>query len=201
MVTGGPGAPQQTGYGGWEHPGYAPRTPPKPPEPAPTGGIWRILAVITLALAALGCLFYAGWAGTERRAIFGDFADDASSVSMRRAEYSDAQDEMFLYIAVALIAVAVLFWLLTRVVGRLPFMALGFTGLALLAVGGIVVGVGAFLTSMVGSDPSEADKAVIGYLIMGGGFVLVAAGLIAGLFSLLLAGRTDDELDFGVWNG
>ncbi|MPZ94390.1 MAG: hypothetical protein GEU96_05595 [Propionibacteriales bacterium] len=175
-----PNTPQQ-----WQHPGYTPKqriVEEVEPEPEKVG-LLRILAAIGLSIAALGALTYAGWAVTARRGIFADLADSAS-LSPSAGKDNDRLDTILLWTAVILLVLAVVLWLLVHLLRKKPFGTSGFTAIALLGVGSVVALVGAYVTSMTGTDVDEAGTAATGYLIIGGGFLLLAGGVIAALLAV-----------------
>jgi hypothetical protein len=171
-------APQgvQSGYGSQA---YETRPPPEPT--ADGAGALRRVAVLALALAALAALVYGGWAMTARRALFTELPD--GTVSLAEAKSSDRLDAVLMWTAVALIVIAVVLWLAVHRRRRHPLGSSGFTAMALLGTGLILVAVGAYTTSLVG-DVSDADRAALGFLIMGLGFVLVAAGCVAAILAV-----------------
>ncbi|MDP9442814.1 MAG: hypothetical protein M3P83_00045 [Actinomycetota bacterium] len=175
--------------GTWQHAGYAPHQPPRAPaDPAARGGPWRVLCALLLLLGALAAWTYAWWALTERREIFGRLGDDLAAVSRTEAERSDLVDDVLLWVAIGVTALAVVCWVLVKLTGRLLFGAVGFAALALITVGSGVAFGGAYLTSRVESVET-ADRAVLGYLVAGGGWALMGLGLASGMVSLVLARR------------
>lgn len=175
-----PNTPQE-----WQHPGYTPKqrvVEEVEPEPEKVG-LLRILAAIGLAVAALGALTYAGWAVTARRGIFADLADSAS-LSPSAGKDNDRLDTILLWTAVILLVLSVVLWLLVHLLRKKPFGTSGFTAIALLGVGSVVALVGAYVTSMTGTDVDQAGTAATGYLIIGGGFLLLAGGVIAALLAV-----------------
>ncbi|MGH3355618.1 MAG: hypothetical protein ACRDOJ_06940 [Nocardioidaceae bacterium] len=168
---------------------------PVTPSPSSGGGrrAWRVLAAAGLVVAALTVLGYSAWVLTSRRAIFAAIADSAQSsaaaqgagtVSLATARSNDALNAGWLWATTVVTVVALLLWFGARVVARLRFGPVGFAGLAMLAVGLLVVVGGSYLSAMVDGDPDEAGMAVLGYSVTGGGFLLMSLGLLAGMLSL-----------------
>jgi hypothetical protein len=141
----------------------------------------RRVTAVALASAALAALVYGGFAMTARRAIFTELPD--GTVSHSEASSSDRLDALLMWTAIVLIVVAAVLWLAVHLRHRHPVGTSGFTATALLGTGLILAVVGAFTTSLVG-DLSDADRAALGFLIMGLGFVLLAAGCVAAIIAM-----------------
>ncbi len=147
--------------------------------PRHVGSKAAVGATIIGALLSLG---YAAWAFTARRGIFQDFAD-GTLVTADDAKSSDTLDTVFLLVA-GVVAVIGLLWLtkelLSRAVGKwVP----KFAGLMVGVLGSVAVVMGLSLASNVpdpGSQAEQGDRGVTATVIVGGGFVLVAVGLLVG---------------------
>jgi hypothetical protein len=150
--------------------------------------LWNLAAVVALTAAGLTGLGYAGWVLTARRALFADIAEAASGngvVTLVAARSSDALDDGWLLATTVLGVLSLLLWAVAGVVERRRLGSLGFAGLLMLLAGLFVVVVGSLVASLVGADPTDAGRAVIGYAVIGTGFVLVSLGLLAAAGSLL----------------
>lgn len=147
--------------------------------------MWRILAAIALPLAALTCIGHGIWAMTARRGIFADLAN-GESVTAETARDSDRLHSVLLWVSIVLLVVAAALWLTAHLRRRKPLGTVGFTALALIATGLVVVLGGAYLTSVVDGEVSEAGKAAVGFLIMGGGSLLLGAGAVCALVAAFL---------------
>ncbi|WP_262851447.1 hypothetical protein [Mumia quercus] len=148
-------------------------------QPSP----WGKVAVVGLVLGALAALGYGVYALTSRRGIFADLADDPSLVSRSAAENSDSLNTILAGVAVAVLVVAFVLWILAIAQGR-GRTGLGWAGLGLAVLGAVAAGVGAFLTVGV-EDVDDVDTAVLGYLVVGIGMVVVALGFVLGVLALL----------------
>lgn len=149
--------------------------------------VWTVAALVTLTAAGLTGFGYAGWVLTARRALFADIAEAASGhgvVTLAAARSSDALDAGWLLTCTVLAVLSLLLWAGAGVLERRRLGSLGFAGLLLLLVGLFVVVVGSLIASLVGTDPSDAGRAVMGYSVIGAGFVLVSLGLLAAAGSL-----------------
>ncbi len=189
------GQPGQPGPGPWGYgqptqPAYqqgsAPYTSSLTTAPATspsttksTGSKAAIGVTIVGALLSLG---YAAWAFTARRGIFKDFAD-GNLVTTDDAQSNDNLDTTFLLIAgiVAVIALLVLTReLLNRAAGTGRAKLIG---LIVGVVGAVIVSIGLLLANSVanpGSQVEQGAKGVTATLVIGGGFVLMALGLLIG---------------------
>lgn len=188
--AGGSGQPSESpGWGGTPPPSQQPHwsTPHAPPtssgrdveQPSP----WGKVAVVGLVLGALVALGYGVYALTARRGIFADLADDPSSVSRSAAENSDSLNTILAGVTVAVLVIAFVLWMLAIAQGR-GRTGLGWAGLGLAVLGALAGGVGAFLTVGV-EDVEDVDTAVLGYLVVGIGMVVVALGFVLGVLALL----------------
>ncbi|WP_370617104.1 hypothetical protein [Mumia sp. Pv 4-285] len=144
---------------------------------------WGMVAVVALAIAALVSLGYAIYALTSRRGIFADLADDPGSVSRSVAEDSDSLNSILVVATVVVVLVALALWAVALAGGR-GRTIVGWAGLGVVVLGGIVAGAGAAMTSGVESA-DDVDDAVTGYLLVGGGTALVALGLVLGILGIL----------------
>jgi len=133
-------------------------------------------------MGALLSLGYAAWAFTARRGIFRDFAD-GTLVTADDAKSSDTLDTAFLLVAGIVAGIALLLLtkeLLSRAVGKWgPKLA----GLTVGVLGLVAVVMGLSLADSLSDSGSQAeggDKGVTATVIVGGGFVLVAVGLLVG---------------------
>jgi hypothetical protein len=151
-----------------------------------------MVAVVALAVAAVVALGYAVYALTARRGIFADLSDDPGSVSRSVAEDSDALNTILLSATLVVVVVAVALWIVALAGGRGRTL-LGWTGLGVAVVGGLVAAGGGAMTSGV-ETASEVDDAVTGYLLVGAGMALVAVGFVLGILALLATrGDTTEE--------
>lgn len=185
-------------------PGQAPYDPSRPPYP--TGGYspaagWpatasstassstgasRLLTRALLALAALLSLGYAAWALTARRGIFSDFAD-GRSVSVDDAKSSDLLDTVFLVVAGLVALVALGLWLSRTLSKKTSGGPVDRGGLALALLGALTVLIGLYLASGVtdaGDQVAQGEKGVTATWVVGGGFVLLAIGLLMGMIAV-----------------
>lgn len=202
-----PGRPPQQPYG--QPPQYAQQPPQQSQQPqqrawpqesaasTPTtsgqgeqkSSKLAVVATVVAILGALAAIVYGAFAAVMRRGVFADIAEDSSSVSQDDASSSDRLDQYMMYGALALVVIAVLLWLAATVSARRGRSGLGYTGFALVVVGAIGAGVGAYLTT---SD--DVDTIANGYLAVGAGFVLVGVGLLLGAVALRQADDgADDE--------
>ncbi len=148
-----------------------------------TGGLGAIAA---LAVAALLALVYAVWAFTARRGIFADFSD-GKTVSSSDARSSDNLDTVLLVVAGLLVVVALAFWVTRLVNGRTAGGAVDLGGLIASGLGVLLVLVGLFLSSQISGGADQAaqgDRGVVATLLTGGGFLLIAIGLLVGLVAV-----------------
>jgi hypothetical protein len=189
---------------GWQYPGYTPKPPPPPPPPPEPayGSVWRILAAVALPIAGLACLAYGGWAMVARRGIFADLAA-GRSVTAEAARDSDRLDELLLWLAVGALVVAVALWVVAHLRRRKPFGTAGFTAAVLLVTGAVVLVGGAYLTSLVNGEVSNADTAATGFLIMGGGSMLLGAGAFGALVAVFVKPPRPEvpSAGFAGWGG
>ena len=145
----------------------------------PAGGSTSEAVLLIAVLLSLG---YAAWAFTARRWIFADFAA-GNPVTSGDAESNDLVDTIFLAVVGVVAVIALLLLakeLLSRATGK---RGLQLTGLIMGVLAAGVVGVGAFLVSNVadsGTQAEQGDKGVTATWVMGGGFVLLAVGLLVG---------------------
>jgi len=139
--------------------------------------------LVLAVLGALAGLTYGIYALIARRGIYSDIADDPSSVLADDAESSDTLNAVLLWVAVALIVLALLLWLAAIVSARRGRGGLGWTGLVLVLAGGAAAIVGAVLVGGVGSA-SEAGDGATGYVVVGVGFLLMSLGLLLGAAAL-----------------
>lgn len=167
-------------------PAEGPQQPRTSADQVMLGGVVRMLAVMLLFLAAVAATGYAWWAVTRRREIFVRIGEDVDAVPRAAAERNDTFDDLLFWTSVGITVGALVFWVVAKIVDRLIVGALGFAGAALVVVGAGVASGGAYLTALVESVQT-ADRAVLGYLVVGGGWALIAFGLITGLASVFLA--------------
>lgn len=148
-----------------------------------TGGV---VAMVALVAGAILGLAYAAWAFTARRGIFADFAA-GNAVSGDDAKSSDTIDTVFLIVAgvVALVALGV--WI-ARMAGRkTKGGALNLSGITVAGLGLVVALVGLYLASTIvdaDGQAAQGDKGVIATMVAGGGFALLAIGLLVGVFTV-----------------
>lgn len=193
-----PGAydPQRTPYpGGASAAGTGWPTTTSPGTAATSGGVSRLLPAL-LGLAALLSLAYAVWAFTARRGIFQDFAD-GRSVSVDDAKSSDLLDTIFLVVAGLVAVIAIGLWLAQLLGKRTGGGGLEKAGLAVALLGAVAVLVGLFLASGVtdsGDQASQGEEGVTATMVVGGGFALLAIGLLMGLLAAL---RAKPDGDYG----
>ncbi len=128
---------------------------------------------MVIGLGATAALVYALWAVTLRR---GAFAGHASK-TLDELESSDRTDTVLLVVCGLLLVAALAFWLTTRPGSATVLDICALTALGLAAV---VAGLGAYLLLTWDTD---ADRAVVGVVALGGGFGLAAAALLLGLAS------------------
>lgn len=147
------------------------------------GGKAPIAAAVVGALLSLG---YAAWAFTTRRGIFQDFAD-GSLVTADDAKSSDTIDTIFLLVA-GLVAVIALLLLARELIRRtLGRWSLKLIGLSVGVLGAIAVVLGLALANDVadsGSQTEQGERGVTATVIVGGGFLVVAVGLLVGSFGI-----------------
>ncbi len=145
-----------------------------------------LAAVIALGLGGVLALAYALWAFTARRGIFADFAD-GNPVSTDDAKSSDTMDTIFLLVAGLVALVALGLWI-ARFVGRKSKGdGIDLAGMAVAGIGVLVVLVGLFLASGIADadgQSAQGDKGVTATMITGGGFLLLAVGLLMGLLKV-----------------
>lgn len=172
-----PGAPQGQSWS-------APHAPPTARgRDVEKSSPWGMVAVVALGLGTLVALGYAAFALTARRGIFADLSDDPSSVSRSVAEDSDSLNALLVSATVLVVVLAVLLWIVALAAGRGRTL-LGWIGLGVAAIGGLVAAGGGAMTSGVESA-SEVDDAVTGYLLVGAGMAVLAIGLALGILALL----------------
>lgn len=174
-----------------------PAYPPSGRYPYPTGGGPVVLPGLTSArgtplatvatvlavLGALASLGYGLYALIARRAIYLDISDDPSSVSSADAALSDTLNAVLLWVAVALVVLAMVLWLVSVVSVRRGRGGLGLTGLTLALLGGSAAVVGAVLLTGVDSA-TTADDGAVAYVAIGTGFLAMALGLLCGAMAL-----------------
>ncbi|MEJ7689684.1 MAG: hypothetical protein WKF76_04225 [Nocardioidaceae bacterium] len=199
----GPGGPQQYGpgagtpppYGAGQQPSYqGGNATPSAAWPMTTPGSkvssgsdrGALGAVTALALGGVLALAYALWAFTARRGIFADFAD-GTTVSTDDAKFSDTIDTIFLLVAGLVALIALGLWI-ARLVGRKSKGdGLDLAGIVVAGIGVVVVLVGLFLASGIADadgQSAQGDKGVTATLITGGGFLVLAVGLLMGLLTV-----------------
>lgn len=143
-------------------------------------------ALSALALGGVLALAYAIWAFTARRGVFADFSD-GTTVSTDDAKSSDTIDTIFLLVAGLVALIALGLWI-ARLVGRKSKGdGLDLAGIAVAGIGVVVVLVGLFLASGIADADGQAaqgDKGVTATLITGGGFLVLAVGLLMGLLTV-----------------
>lgn len=185
----GPPGQGQRGYVQPTQPAYrqgpAPYSPPLVTTPTSPSGAKSPSSKAAIPAALMGALLslgYAAWAFTARRGIFQDFAD-GELVTPADAQSSDNVDTAFLLVAgiVAVIALLMLTReLLFRTRGTWPVKL---TGLVVGMVGAVIVFIGLVLANGLadpGSQSEQGDRGVLATLVVGGGFVLMALGLLIG---------------------
>ena len=146
----------------------------------------RLATLLALGLGVLGCLVYAIWAFTARRGIFADFAD-GNSVSGDDARSSDRIDTILLLVAAVLVVVALALWVTRSAQRRTGSRGLDMAGLALAALGVLVALIGLYLASQIvdaDGQSAQGDKGVTASLVTGGGFALLALGLLLGALAV-----------------
>ncbi len=150
--------------------------------PAASRSALATIATVLSVLAGLTALGYGLYALIARRGIYADISDDPSSVSSDDADSSDTLNSVLLWVAVALVVLAVVLWLAAMISARRGRGGLGWTGLALILVGAAAAVVGALLLS--GVEKGEAEDGARDYVLIGLGFVLIAIGLLLGTAAL-----------------
>jgi heme/copper-type cytochrome/quinol oxidase subunit 2 len=149
-------------------------------------------ALVTGAVAALA---YAAWAFTARRGIFADFAA-GNSVSGDDAKSSDTIDTIFLIVVGVVVLVALGLWIARMAARKSQGGAVDISGIALAALGLVSVLVGLYLASTIvdaDGQAAQGDKGVTATLVVGGGFALLAVGLLIGVFTVRGRGDTADS--------
>ncbi len=129
---------------------------------------------------------YAVWAFTARRGIFADFAD-GRPVSRGDAKTSDNLDTILLVVAGLLVVIAVAIWVARRVNAKTTGNPLDLAGLIAAGIGVLIVCVGFFLSSRISDAADQAaqgDRGVTATLLTGGGFFVVAIGLLIGVLAV-----------------
>jgi hypothetical protein len=160
-----------------------------------------IATMVLLGLGALLSLVYAIWAFTARRGIFADFSD-GNSVTSDDAKSSDNIDTILLVVAGLLVVIALAMWVMRKVNQRTSGGGLELGGLVVTGVGVVVVLIGLFLSSKISDGTDQAaqgDKGVTATLVTGGGFLIIAVGLVIGL--LAVRGRPDTGSSPGYQHG
>ncbi len=140
-----------------------------------------------LGLGALLSLGYAVWALTARRSIFAGF-QNGEPASVGDARSNDHLDTAFFVVAAALALVVVIWWLVRVAASRSPRSDATVAAMALCALGAAVALAGLILSAgvSVGVDaPDEGGRGVTAAIVLGGGFVFLAAGLALGSLSQL----------------
>ncbi len=142
-----------------------------------------MVALVAGAILGLG---YAGWAFSARRGIFADFAA-GNAVSGDDAKSSDTIDTVFLIVAGVAALVALGVWI-ARMAGRKTKRgALNLSGITVAGLGLVAALIGLFLASTIGDadgQTAQGDKGVSATLVVGGGFALLAVGLLIGVFTV-----------------
>lgn len=154
-----------------------PQTWPGAPETRRGGAA----AMGCLLLAAVLCAAYALWAFTARRGIFADFSA-GRAVTSGRARTSDRIDTVLIVVAGVAAVVAVVWWV-TRRVRRRSGTPAELGGLAVTALGVLIVGVGLSLAGTVtdaATRVAQGDRGVTAAVVSGIGFAVLALGLLAG---------------------
>lgn len=190
----GPGASAPPSYGAWQPTYQGGNAAPSAAWPMTTPGSKvssgsdraALAAVIALAVGGVLAMAYAVWAFTARRVIFADFAD-GKPVSTDDATSSDTIDTIFLLVAGLVALVALGLWI-TRLVGRKSKGdGLDLASIAVAGIGVVVVSVGLFLASGIADavgQSNQGDKGVTATMVTGGGFLLLAVGLLMGLLTV-----------------
>ncbi|MGI8888899.1 MAG: hypothetical protein ACR2GB_08030 [Nocardioidaceae bacterium] len=143
----------------------------------------------TIALALIGALLslgYAAWAFTARRAIFADFAE-GRSVSSQSAKASDTIDTVWLVAAAVVVAIGLVLLVMKMVVDEESRQGLALVGLMAALTGATAVTVGLLLVGSLGEGGSQAQRgqeAMQATVVVGGGFGLVALGLLLGALAV-----------------
>jgi hypothetical protein len=147
------------------------------------GGTLALSALVVAALLSLG---YALWALTARRGIFADFSA-GRFVSSNHAKSSDATDTTILVVAGVVSLVALALWVVRRAADKTSGGGVDMSGLALSLVGVVTIAVGLFLSSKISDAAGQAaqgDKGVTATVVIGVGFLALAAGLLLGTFGV-----------------
>jgi hypothetical protein len=145
-----------------------------------------LAAAIALALGALLAFVYAVWAFTARRGIFADFAD-GKVVSADDANSSDNLDTLLLILAALVVIVGLALWIMRKVNDKTSGGGLELGGLVTTGIGVVVVLIGLFLSSTISDGVDQAaqgDRGVTATLVTGGGFLLIAIGLVIGIVAV-----------------
>ena len=148
-----------------------------------TGGV---VAMVALVAGAILGLAYAAWAFTARRGVFADFAD-GSGVSADDAKSSDTMDTIFLVVAGVVALVALGLWIARMASRKTKGGALDLSGIAVAVLGVVTVLVGLYLASTIADadgQTAQGDKGVTATLVAGGGFTLLAIGLLIGVLTV-----------------
>jgi len=146
--------------------------------------------MVALVTGAVVAIAYAVWAFTFRRGIFADFAD-GNAVSSDDAKSSDTMDTIFLIVAGVFALVALGLWIARMAARKTKGGALDLSGIAVAGLGLVSVLVGLYLASTIvdaDGQAAQGDKGVTATLVVGGGFALLAVGLLIGI--LTVRGRT-----------
>jgi hypothetical protein len=142
--------------------------------------------MIVLGLGVLLSLVYTVWALTARRGIFVDFAN-GNPVGVGEARSNDRIDTTLLVAAGVVALVALALWLVRRFGGETSGGLVDSLGLGLAVLGAVLVVVGLYIASQVGSAADQAasgDRGVTASSVTAGGFALLALGLVLGLLAV-----------------
>ncbi|MEP6666961.1 MAG: hypothetical protein ABJA81_10975, partial [Nocardioidaceae bacterium] len=156
------------------------------PSTGPARDAGKVAGLIAVVVAAILSLSYAVWAFTARRGIFSDFAD-GNPVSTNDAKSSDTIDTVLLVVAGLVVVIALVLWVILMTNRKTSGGAFDLGGLAASGVGVVVVLVGLLLASGISDGNGRAeqgDKGVTASLVVGGGFLLLAIGLLVGVFAV-----------------
>ena len=167
-----------TGSSGWEF-------QPSQKEQGRTASPMPVL--ISLVVAGLVALSYAGWAFTARRGIFADFSS-RRAVTSDEAASSDRIDTAWLIVAGVIAAIGLVLWMITVARRRSKLGGAGIVSAALALVGVAIVCIGLVMSNQITGATgtvAQGDRGVTATTVIGGGFVALALGLLLAAVSVL----------------
>lgn len=152
-----------------------------------SGGASRVAATAALVLAALLALGYAVWSFTGRRGIFSDFAT-GRAVAVTEARSNDRIDTVLLIGTGVVALLAVAWWVARKFAGQTSGRLPDDLGMALMALGTVVIVVGLVVASRVGGavdQVTSGDRGVAASVVTGIGFLVLGVGLAMGASAVL----------------